>query len=390
MQLNRNNVKKILFIIVVSIVIFLGIQNFSVSLKVLSISIDLLKPFILGIGIAFTLNVLLKLLEEKIFSPLNKLNINIWNKSRRGICILLTYIIVIALLYVLFFLIVPELKKSFDILISNVHIYVEFFEKWTNKIVTSLGISQSITEKLIIDWDKLFSITGEFLKNLSNNFINKTVNITTSIVSTLFNLVIGVAFSIYILFQKEELCNQAKKISLAYLSRSKAEYLISVGKLSNKVFSRFVLGQVVEAFIIGALCFVGMSIFNMPYASLIGTIVGVTALIPVFGALFGTALGVFLILMINPIKAFWFIVFIIVLQQLEGNIIYPRVVGNSIGLPGIWVLVAVTIGGSTFGITGMILGVPLSAVAYVLLKKDVYKRLKNKEISSVDIEKAGS
>lgn len=390
MQLDKANIKKILFIIIVAILVFLGVQNFDKAVNVLSKSVILFKPFIIGVGIAFALNVLMKVIEEKIFYPINRLNNKTWEKSRRGVSILLTFVVVIAALYILFFLIVPELRKSFDILVSNIHIYSDFFEKWTNKIIDSLGVSANLTENLKVDWDKFFSITGNFIKNFSNNFINTTVDITSAIVSAVFNLIIGIAFSIYLLAQKETLCAQAKKICLAYLSRGKAEYLIAVGKLSNRIFSRFVLGQLMEAIIIGFLCFLGMTVLRMPYASLIGTIVGVTALIPVFGAFFGTALGVFLILMIDPMKAFWFIVFIIVLQQVEGNIIYPRVVGSSIGLPGIWVLVAVTIGGSTFGITGMILGIPLSSVAYSLFRSDVIKRLRRREITLDDIENAGS
>lgn len=390
MELDKDNVRKILFIVIVSILVFLGIQNFNIILNLIKASMSLLRPFIIGICIAFTFNVLLKLLEEKIFSPLNRTNNMIWLKCRRGISILLTYTIVTGILFILFFLIVPELKNSFGILISNVNTYAEVFQGWTDKMLTTLNISPDIAANIRIDWNKIFDVVGTFLTSLSNNFINKTMDLTSAIISGIFSLVLGIAFSIYMLIQKERLCAQAKKICLAYLSRKRAEYLIYVGKFSNKIFSRFVLGQFTEAVIMGCLCFIGMNIFSMPYSSLIATVVGFTTLIPLVGAFLGTAVGVFVLLMIKPITAFWFVVFIIVLQQIENNVIYPRVVGNSIGLPGIWVLLAVLVGGKLFGVMGMLVGIPFSSILYCLFKAAVAKRLKNKNITSEDVKNAGT
>lgn len=388
-NLQKGNVRRILFIIIISILVFLGVQNFPVVLGTLGYFIGLLKPFIMGVCIAFALNVLLKLLEEKLFGALNRKGYLIWLRWRRAICILLTYAIVITVLFVLVFMIVPQLKKSFELLISNLNVYATVLQKWTDEFIRTFNISDDISKVINLDWNKIFDVTSNFLSNFSNNFINKTVNITSSIISGVVNLVLGIAFSIYMLFQKERLCTQSKKLSLAILSRERAEYLISIGKLSNDIFSKFVLGQLTEAIIIGFLCFLGMTVFSMPYASLIGTIVGFTSLIPIVGAFIGTIFGVFILLMINPTTAFWFVVFIIVLQQIEGNIIYPRVVGNSVGLPGIWVLLAVSIGGSAFGITGMILGIPLSSIAYCILRAEVAKKLKEKNISKEDIKNSG-
>ena len=209
------------------------------------------------------------------------------------------------------------------------------------------------------------------------------------LIGGVFNFIVGFAFSTYMLLQKETLCQNAKKILFAFLDRGKAEVLISVGKLSNEMFAKFVSGQLTEAVIIGILCFLGMSLFSIPYAPLIATIVSVTALVPIFGAFIGTAFGAFLLLMVRPITAVWFVLFIIVLQQIEGNFIYPKVVGGSIGLPGIWVLFAVTLGGNLFGVMGMLLGVPISAVLYTLLRQSVFRRLKEKKISDFEIRQAG-
>lgn len=381
--------RKILFIVIVSILVFLGVQNFSVVIKTIGYVVRLLKPFLIGIGIAFALNVLLRILEEDVFKHLNKTRNITWLKLRRGICIALTYTIIIAILFVLFFLIFPQLKKSFELLMSNVNIYASVLQNWTDNFIKMFNIPSDISQNLHVDWNKVFDVTSNFISNASNGFINKTMNITSAIVSGIVNLVIGIAFSVYMLFQKEKLCRQAKRMCLAFLSRPKAEYIISIGKLSNKIFSRFVLGQLTEAVIIGSLCFLGMTLFSMPYASLIGTLVGFTSLIPIVGAFIGTGVGVFILLMINPTTALWFILFIVVLQQVEGNLIYPRVVGNSIGLPGIWVLLAVTVGGSSFGIMGMLIGIPISSIVYCILRSEVSKRLKKRNISHEDIESSG-
>ncbi len=389
MDLNSKNIKKILLIISFAILLFLGLQNFGLVCDFLVAIYRLLSPFIIGLCLAFILNVLLKLLEEKVFARLNRKNNRTWNRCRRGVCLSLTVLIVLGLLFVLVFMIVPELQKSFGMLIDNIPYYTQSVQKWTDGLLSSLNISQEIFEDIRVDWDKLLGMVGDFLKNFSGNFLSKTVDITTSIFSGIVNFVLGIVFSIYMLMHKEKLCGQAKRIAFAFLPQKHADYLISVGKLSNKMFSRFVAGQLTEAVIIGMLCFLGMSIFSMPYAPLISTIVGCTALIPIFGAFIGTAVGAFVLLMVKPITAFWFIVFIIVLQQLEGNIIYPRVVGSSIGLPGIWVLFTVTVCGGIFGIMGMLVGIPLISIAYCLFRNTVAARLKEKKITHKEIEQAG-
>ncbi|HIZ56943.1 MAG TPA: AI-2E family transporter, partial [Firmicutes bacterium] len=254
---------------------------------------------------------------------------------------------------------------------------------WIQELLLTLGLSADTLSlsNIQIDWAKLAESVSDFLQYGSTNLFHTTVGITTSIFSGFFNLILGSVFSIYLLLQKERLCLQAKKLLFAYLPEQRVHTILRIGSLSNKTFSGFVTGQVVEAAIIGILCFIGMKIFSMPYASMISCLVGLTALIPIFGAFIGTAIGAFLILMDNPMQAVWFILFIIILQQVEGNLIYPKVVGKSVGLPGIWVLTAITIGGSTFGIAGMLFSVPLCSVLYCMLKESVAKRLKNKKIT---------
>lgn len=375
MELNNRNIKKILLIITVSILIFLGVQNFGMVLSGLRWIYNLLSPIIVGICIAFIFNVLLKLLEERVFARLTRFPR--WERYKRGVCTLLTYLIIIGILFILMFMIVPELQKSFATLISNIPYYADSFQKWLDSVMNYFNISPDFTKRFEIDWEKLVQTVQE----VSPRFFNTTVGITSSIFSGLVNFVLGVVFSIYLLLHKEKLCLQLKKVVYAFFLKKHADYLVNAGQLSNKIFARFVSGQLTEAVIIGLLCFIGMNIFRMPYSLLISTVVGLTALIPIFGAFIGTALGAFILLMIRPMTALWFIVFIIVLQQIEGNVIYPKVVGSSIGLPGIWVLFAVTIGGSVFGIMGMLIGVPLSSVLYCLFRQAVDKRLEKKNLT---------
>lgn len=371
MNLNKKDIKKIILIITISIVIFLGLQNISVVYNSIKFLMGLMTPLIFGFCTAFILNVPLKVIEGRIFAPLNKKNFKIWNKCRRPLCIVLTFGIIVGILYILLFLIVPQLKNTFDIMVQNMPNYFEQIEAWINRIMESLKLSEDVVKEIQDALNKLGLRITEFLKNEAPNFLNATVEITTSIFSGVFNFVVGIAFSIYALSQKEKLGGQFKRLLYAYIPERKADRIVYIGGLSHKIFSRFVTGQFTEAIIIGILCFIGMKIFSMPYATMISALVGFTALIPIFGAFIGTGIGAFLILMVDPIKAFWFIIFIIVLQQLEGNLIYPKVVGSMIELPGIWVLAAVTIGGNLFGVMGMIISVPLFSIIYCLLRESV-------------------
>ena len=194
-------------------------------------------------------------------------------------------------------------------------------------------------------------------------------------------MILALVFALYILGQKERLSEQLKRVITAYLPEEKADRMFYIGELSNRVFSNFVSGQLTEATLLGLLCFLGMTIFRMPYASMVAILVGFTALIPLFGAFIGTGIGAFLILMVSPIKAFWFIVFIIVLQQIEGNFIYPKVVGSSVGLPSIWVFSAITLGSRMFGVPGMLISVPLCSVLYCLFREAVRKRINQKALT---------
>ncbi len=339
---------------------------------------SLLSPFIIGACIAFVVNVLLRLLEglwKKIFSK-SRSELN--KRFKRPVCLILSFLIVIGLLFALVFMVLPEFKSTLRSFINGVPQYISNLDIWWHEIIVFAEKFGIILPEFSLNTDQIMEKIGSLVKNNDSVIVNTTLNITTSILSGVFNGVLAFAFSIYILAQKEKLGSGLKKLLNAFLPRKTATKIMEVAELSGQTFTNFVTGQLTEATIIGVLCFIGMLIFRMPYAGVISVLIGFTALIPVFGAFIGTAFGAFFILLVSPLKAFWFVVFIIVLQQFEGNLIYPKVVGKSVGLPGIWVLAAVTIGGSVFGVVGMLLAVPICAVLYCLLKKEVYERLKNK------------
>ncbi len=377
MKLDKKQIKTILLLITFAVVLFVVLQNFKTVLDIILFILALFMPFILGICIAFVLNVLLKLIEEKWFAKLNKRNNKVWNKIKRPICLILTLLIVFGFLVFLLFLIIPELKNAVTIFIDNIPIYQEKLLDLANK----LNLSSDTIESIKNGWNNLWESLFGYFKNNSKDFALMTLGVTTSIVSGVANFVLGIVFAIYMLIDKEKLLFQTKKVLYAFISQKKMDKVLEVGSVSNRVFSKFITGQFTEAVIIGVLCFIGMLILGLPYASTISVLVGFTALIPVFGAFIGTAIGAILIFVVDPLGALIFIIYIIILQQLEGNLIYPKVVGTSVGLPGIWVMLAVIIGGALYGIVGMLISVPICSIIYVLLAKTVNKKLAKSKIN---------
>ncbi|MFA6753192.1 MAG: AI-2E family transporter, partial [Bacilli bacterium] len=247
------------------------------------------------------------------------------------------------------------------------------------ELANKLNLSASTIEDINTSWKNLWSnVTGYFTNN-SKDIIEVTLGLTSSIFASITNAILSIVFAIYMLANKENLISQTKKVLTAFVPKNKIGKILEVGTISNRVFSNFITGQVIEALIIGVLCFIGMLIIGLPYALTISVLVGFTSLIPVFGAFIGTAIGAVLIFVVSPIDALIFIIFIIVLQQFEGNLIYPKVVGTSVGLPAIWVLLAIIIGGSIYGVIGMLIGVPLCSIVYTLLSKFVNERLAKKK-----------
>ena len=379
MELNKENIKRIIFIIAISLIIFWGLNNYSMILNGVEYGISIFFPFILGLCIAFVVNVILRVVES-IWDYLFKNKKSKLHQSslKRPLCVLISFLLVLSVLFVVTFIIVPELNKTVVSAVDMVPQYINEIEKKWIELSEKLAEYSITLPQFEHSSSEIAENIKEFLTESGDYLINKTFEVTFSIFSLIFNIVLGIVFAVYILMSKEKLTKQCKKVIFAFLPENKAQKVIDVFCLSNKTFTNFVTGQFTEAIIIGVLCFIGMLILRIPFALIISVLVGFTALIPVFGAFIGTFVGIFLIVMVEPIKAVWFVIFIVILQQMEGNLIYPRVVGKSVGLPGIWVLLAVTVGGSAFGIVGMLIGVPVCSVLYTLFAGFVNKRLKNK------------
>lgn len=365
--INLKEIKKIIFLAIVLVFAFIYIKEIW---QFITFIIKIFMPFIIGLAIAFVINVLMNTIEKKWLKKWNtKSNI------KRVISLLLSIILVISFIIFLLLLIIPNLQNTIALFADSIPIYSQNLENILNNWQIDTNIVTEINDILNTLGDNL----AEYIKNNSNQVLETTLGIASNVVTGFINIAIGFVFAIYFLAQKERIASQFSKLMAAYIPQKRIDKINEIAALANKIFSHFVSGQCLEAIIIGILCFIGMVLLRLPYAPTISVLIGFTALIPVFGSLIGTIFGAFLIFMISPIQAVIFVMYIIILQQLEGNLIYPKVVGKSVGLPGIWVLVAVTVGASINGVLGMLLSVPICSIIYSIVATNVKYRLEEKD-----------
>lgn len=374
MELNKKNMRKIMILITFTVLLLVGLVNISAVMDTVNWVFGILMPFIIGGGIAFLLSVPMRLFEEKIFRK-GKTDNKILNKIRRPMSILLSLLMIIGIIFIVIFMISPEVKNTISKLVDTMPDFFENAEKWVLNLTEQYPQIQKYVDEYTLDMDKISKYFLDLTQTIGTNIVSSTVSILGSIVSTIANFVIGLVFAIYLLSKKEKLAQQGKKILYSYLPMKRADRIIVILKITHKSFSNFISGQCVEAVIEGCVFFAILSIFGFDYALLIGILVGFTALIPIFGAFIGCIVGALLLFMVSPTQALWFVIIFIILQQVESNLIYPYVVGGSIGLPSIWVLFAVTLGGSMMGVVGMLIFIPLFSVLYVLMRENVKTRL---------------
>lgn len=367
--MNEKNGNKtgLLSIIILSITFYFLLRNFSIIIESAAYLLSVLFPFLFGGAIAFVLNIPMKTFEKKL-------------KMKRMLAFLLTLLLFFAVIFLVMFIVIPELISTVNSLITQIPKAFYTVQAWVEDLDDTLPAMLTITESMNINWSKISEEAVSLLQSAGSGILNSTFSIVSGIASAVLTFFVGFTFSIYALFQKEKLSIQVQKILYAFLSEKKSKRVIEIGRLTSDTFEHFLSGQCVEAMILGLMFFINMSIFRLPYALLTGVVIAVTALIPVFGAFIGLVIGSFLIVMVSPIQALGFVVLFFVLQQIEGNLIYPRVVGGSVGLPSIWVLAAVTIGGKLFGVAGMFLFIPVCSVLYALFREFVFDRLKQKKI----------
>lgn len=361
--------KKILEIVLIAVISYWLINHYQLVFNVFSYILNALMPFIIGCMIAFVLNVLMIRIEK----PLSKIIINPKLKSvKRALSILGAILLVVGVVAVVITLIIPELSNAIKVIIKSLPEVYDSLESWANAHQASFPELENWLDS--IDINNIANQLSSLVKNDIREMLGTTVDAIYMFFNSVVNFILGIVFAMYILMSKENLKAQSKRLLDAYLPKNIGQEIYDIARLSRTTFSNFIIGQTVEAFILGLLCAFGMMILRLPYAPMVGSLVGITAFIPIVGAFIGGIVGAFMIFTVDYMQAFIFVIFLIVLQQLEGDLIYPRVVGSTIGLPSIWVLFAITVGGTLWGVIGMLLSVPVASVIYTLIKTHVKKR----------------
>lgn len=382
MDLSKLSMKKIRELIIFTVLLVVALWKFEVVIDVLKTIWGILFPFVLGGAIAFVINVPMSFLEKKIFGKTKDEN-KVGKKLARPISLLLTIILAVGVIALVMFGVIPQLTRTMGSLMISIANFVPQMQSWIREFSHNNQDIMKLVNQVQFNQDQAIKWGISILGSGAGNMMNTTMSAVGSIVSGFATFFIAFSFACYILFQKEKLHVQIRKVFFAFIPKQKAEAFLKICSLTYQTFANFLTGQCVEAVILGSMFVVTLSILKMPYALLIGTLIAFTALIPIFGAFIGCAVGCFLIFMISPKQAILFIIVFLILQQIEGNLIYPHVVGGSVGLPSIWVLAAVTIGGNLMGIVGMLIFIPLVSVLYTIFREFVYLRLKEKNIKQV-------
>lgn len=374
MGFDKEKIKQIRWLMVLAAVLVLGILYSSSVFAGIGFAFQIARPFLYGGVIAFVLNLPMKAFENKM---LRKWKGKAAAKLKRPVSMILAIVAVFLVITIVIGTVVPQVTVTAAEVGKKVPAFVErVIAELENLVVNYPELAEKVEEleSLEINWDTLMDTVLDFLKNGAGDMLTSTVSVASGIIGGIVNIVIAFVFALYILVQKEKLGDQCVRIISAYLPEKVGNRILEICSLLHKNFSNFITGQCLEAVILGTLFVIFMTIFRMPYALMIGVLISFTALIPIVGAFIGCIVGAFLIMIDSPLLAFWFVIMFLVIQQIEGNLIYPRVVGNSVGLPSIWVLMAVSLGGSLFGVAGMLFFIPLLSTVYALIRESVNSR----------------
>lgn len=378
MELNSKNIKKIILIILCGALIFTILQNLTGFFGILGNVFSVFSPVITALCIAFVLNVLLSGLENKVFFFLDKSKKKFLRKLKRPICLILTYLIALGIVSLLIWVIIPDIIETITYLAEKLPSFVVTARDWAESLLQKFNLAEKGLPDIKIDWSALAKTATDWLSGYSGKIVGDAVGITTSVFSGLFDTVFSIVISVYILAQKEKIGRFVKRLINAFVPEKITQVIYHISFKTYECFSRFIGGQLIESLILGVLCYIGMLIFGMPNALVISVLICVTSLVPIVGATVGVIIGFLLIVISNPIKALFFVLFVLILQQIEGNLIYPKVVGKAVGLPGVIVVSAVLVGGNIGGVLGALLGVPTSAVIFILLKEAIAIKQKKK------------
>lgn len=374
MELNSKNIKKILLIILLGSCIFTAVQNYDRLFSFIGRILSVASPVITALCIAFVLNVLLNALENKAFRFMDDSKKALVRRAKRPLCLALTYLIAFGLIVLLIAFIIPDIADTFIYLAEKLPSFMTEARNWIEDILEKFNLSQSLIPNIKIDWSAAANAIKDYAIGYSQAIFGSAVSFTTSFASGVYNTVFSIMISAYILACKERIGRFTVRCIDAFAPKKAAKAIYHFSSTTYDYFSKFIGGQLTESVILGTLFYIGMTIFRFPNAAIISLFICVTSLVPIVGATVGVIVGFMLILITDPIKALLFIVFFFVIQQIEGTFIYPRVVGKSVGLPGVIVICAVLVGGNLGGIVGALISVPTSAVLFALIKEAVAKR----------------
>jgi len=379
LKLDNENIKKIRGLILFTIFILVLLWNYELVFEGIGFLWGVILPFVVGGAIAFIVKIPMNFFEDKIFGKAIKAEKKWALKLARPLSLVITLLVVFGVIAIVALVVIPELGRTIINLGKTIQEFIPEAQAWAIKFFKDNEKIVDMISDIEFKWDDILKNSLDFLKNGATSVIGSTYEAAKSIISGVTTFFIALVFACYILLQKEKLAGQVKKLMCAFMPEDWKNILLALGSEVNKSFTNFFTGQCLEAVILGLMFLVAMAIFGMPYALLVSVLITFTALIPIFGAFIGCAVGALLIFMVSPVKALIFIIMFLILQQIEGNFIYPHVVGNSVGLPSIWVLAAVTIGANLMGVVGMLIFIPLVSVVYSLLRGIVNRRLGLKE-----------
>ena len=384
MKLDRKNVRTILLIIAFAVLLYTAAQNLASVYGAVRTVWRVFGVVITGLAMAFVLNVPLKLFENRVFYGMSEDRRPLVRKLRRPVSLVFALVVSLGLIGILLAVVLPQLTATVAEVAARLPEYISSAVNWLNDFLAGFGIEIESLKNFTVDWEKVFSELTTYLKEGSANVDGSTVvdtvtGVGTSVVSTVMNTFLGLVVAVYILAQKERIGRFTRRCIDAFLPQKAASGLARIASMASETFSNFVAGQLADSCILGILCYICMRIFRFPYPEVISVVIGVTSLVPMVGSFIGEVIGALLILIVSPLKALLFVVMVLAIQQVDGAFIYPRIVGRSVGLPGVAVFCAVIVGGNVAGVIGAMIGVPVCALIYALLREAVDARLRRRE-----------
>ncbi len=380
MNLDKHNTRSIMILISFTVLLYLGVSNIGMLPKYLSSFLKFMTPFVIALVVALFLNAVMVKFEDRFFAkPWKKYN-SFRVKAARPISILVTILLAFGVIFGVMFIVIPELINTIGNLANQLPQFFLNFEQRINEWSKNIPEVKDLTTRFDVDFNNIAKSAVTWIQSLGSSLLDNTVKFSVGVISAVVDFVLGFILAVYVLAQKEKLGRQTRALLYSTFKESRVDRFMEIARLAHSTFSSFLTGQMLECVILGIIFFIAMNIFGFPYALLISVLIMVTAMVPMVGSFIAAIVGFLLILTTNPIQAIWFVVMFLIIQQIEGNLIYPRVVGKSVGLSPIWILVSITIGSSVGGVMGMLLSIPLASVLYTLLSNLISSRLDKKRI----------